>query len=218
MAVFRFPAIDLTTLASYEDSTIAWTQDTPPGTSVLVESSIDGEAFASVANGADITQLTLGNSLVGVFVTFRVTLTTTNSSNTPTFSNFTAEVKGEGEPLFSSVDDFYKYGGLRWVTGLNAGLAMEVKSWVGSTRTMELFLPMPYIIAVGDVFTVFRGCDKTLATCIAKFDNVINFGGEPHVPGEDDLFMFPDAGAPAKRKEVEGDNTGDPFVIESGVP
>jgi uncharacterized phage protein (TIGR02218 family) len=36
---------------------------------------------------------------------------------------------------------------------------------------------------VGDGFTVTAGCDKSVKTCKAKFDNEVNFRGFPHVPG-----------------------------------
>lgn len=37
---------------------------------------------------------------------------------------------------------------------------------------------------VGQVVTVFPGCDRTIATCNSKFNNVLNYGGEPHMPGK----------------------------------
>jgi hypothetical protein len=40
---------------------------------------------------------------------------------------------------------------------------------------------------VGDAVKVFAGCDLTLAQCKAKFSNVLNFGGMPHMP-QSNLF------------------------------
>jgi hypothetical protein len=37
----------------------------------------------------------------------------------------------------------------------------------------------------GDAIDVFPGCDKQRATCIAKFDNLVNFGGFPDLPTKD---------------------------------
>ena len=34
----------------------------------------------------------------------------------------------------------------------------------------------------GDAVTLYAGCDHTAATCLAKFDNLVNFGGCPAVP------------------------------------
>jgi uncharacterized phage protein (TIGR02218 family) len=46
-------------------------------------------------------------------------------------------------------------------------------------------------MAVGDIFTIIAGCDKTLAICRDKFDNIINFRGDPFVPGTDALLDYP---------------------------
>ncbi|WLJ71050.1 hypothetical protein [Sphingomonas phage Kimi] len=39
-------------------------------------------------------------------------------------------------------------------------------------------------IRPGDNVQLFRGCDHSLATCKAKFNNVINFGGHPYIPAD----------------------------------
>lgn len=75
----------------------------------------------------------------------------------------------------------FSFGKLTFTGGANDGLSMEIKSYVPGTFT--LFLPFPYDVAPGDDYMVTEGCDKTLATCAAVFDNAVNFRGEPHVPG-----------------------------------
>lgn len=75
----------------------------------------------------------------------------------------------------------------------NAGMKMEIKSWSLATRTITLFLPMPFAVAAGDPVTIAAGCNKALSVCRATFDNVLNFRGEPFVPGNDLLFRTPDA-------------------------
>ena len=76
-------------------------------------------------------------------------------------------------------------GILTWTSGNNAGLSYEVKTHtVTGSTTLELFLPTMAAIAPGDSFSITAGCDKTLATCKAKFNNVINFGGFPHIQTE----------------------------------
>jgi uncharacterized phage protein (TIGR02218 family) len=87
-------------------------------------------------------------------------------------------------------------GRLVWTSGANAGLAVEVKAHThgtGSSR-LSLFLPMPTPIAIGDAFTVTAGCDKALATCRDRFSNVVNFGGFPHMPGNDFALSYPTKG------------------------
>ncbi len=38
-------------------------------------------------------------------------------------------------------------------------------------------------IEAGDDISVVAGCDHSIETCVQKFNNVINFGGYPYVPG-----------------------------------
>lgn len=75
----------------------------------------------------------------------------------------------------------------------NAGLNTEIKQYSVSPITVTLFQPMPFDIAIGDAVTIAAGCDKTLAVCRDSFDNIDNFRGEPHVPGNDLFFRIPDA-------------------------
>ena len=37
------------------------------------------------------------------------------------------------------------------------------------------------------------GRDKRLDTCVDRFVNVLNFRGEPYVPGADLMMSYPDA-------------------------
>lgn len=64
---------------------------------------------------------------------------------------------------------------------------------ITSLDDVELFLSMPFNVQVGDDLAIYVGCDKKLATCISRFANVINFRGEPYVPGQDEFFSFPGA-------------------------
>ena len=92
-----------------------------------------------------------------------------------------------------AIDDWFAGGVLTWETGANAGRAIEVKGWTRSNGRIELFLPMGYAITPGDAFRVHPGCDKRLDTCIDRFANVLNFRGEPYVPGQDAMMRYPDA-------------------------
>jgi len=86
-------------------------------------------------------------------------------------------------------DDWFHYGRLRWLTGANAGLDFEVKAHLAGDLTLNTAPPAP--IQTGDRFETHAGCDKRLATCRDKFDNVLNFRGEPFIPGIDSLLNFP---------------------------
>lgn len=85
---------------------------------------------------------------------------------------------------------YFDYGIMTWTGGLNVGLAMEVKSYVVGAVLLQL--PMPYTLQVGDTFSIIAGCGKRLIEdCKTKFANVVNFRGEPHVPGIDALYKGP---------------------------
>jgi uncharacterized phage protein (TIGR02218 family) len=81
-------------------------------------------------------------------------------------------------------------GEVTFTSGANDGIRMEVKQQENSPDMLETQLPMPYDVAPGDAFTIVPGCDKTKATCIAKFHNVVNFRGFSFVPGPDDAFSI----------------------------
>lgn len=92
-----------------------------------------------------------------------------------------------------ATDGWFTGGLLTWETGGNAGRAIEISDWVQATGTLTLFLPMGYAVVPGDAFRIHPGCDKRLETCRTRFDNVLNFRGEPYVPGQDALMSYPDA-------------------------
>lgn len=90
-------------------------------------------------------------------------------------------------------DGWFDGGAVTFQTGSNAGKTIEVRSWVSGSRTVKLFLPTPLPVQPGDVVAIYPGCDKRLVTCSSRFNNVLNFRGEPHIPGQDELVRYPDA-------------------------
>jgi uncharacterized phage protein (TIGR02218 family) len=88
---------------------------------------------------------------------------------------------------------WYDGGELTWTGGANAGQTVAVRSWDTAASSLSLFLPALYPMLAGDAFIIRPGCDKSFATCRAKFDNAVNFRGFPHVPGTDQVLNYPDA-------------------------
>jgi uncharacterized phage protein (TIGR02218 family) len=85
-------------------------------------------------------------------------------------------------------NNYYDFGVITFTSGLNSGLSMEVQSQYAFNATEDalfLPLPMPYTVQVGDTFSIVAGCDKRSITCRTKFNNIVNFRGEPFVPGSD---------------------------------
>jgi hypothetical protein len=69
---------------------------------------------------------------------------------------------------------------------------MEIKKWDGATNQITLFHPMPFTVAVSDGLDMRPGCNKDVAAC-QSYNNILNFRGEPYVPGNDLVFRTPDA-------------------------
>lgn len=88
-------------------------------------------------------------------------------------------------------DGYYDQGLIRFETGKNAGKSFEIKTYREDKIT--LYLSPPYKPEEGDRAVIYPGCDKRVQTCLDKFDNVVNFRGEPHVPGQDEYYKTPDA-------------------------
>jgi len=79
---------------------------------------------------------------------------------------------------------FYDYGCLRWTSGTNINTTVEVKTYLAD-GTIEVYLPTIWKPEAGDTFILMAGCDRNLSTCINRFNNMLNFRGEPYVPGND---------------------------------
>lgn len=80
---------------------------------------------------------------------------------------------------------FYKYGLVTFTTGPNAGISREVKTHVltSGNAVIEVRTAFPFVVSVGDVATLTIGCDRTIDACRNKFNNAVNFHGEPFLPG-----------------------------------
>ena len=122
--------------------------------------------------------------------------------NTPAFqvSASVASVTGNRRILALGLAGFatgwFDQGTVLWTTGANAGRTMEVKSHrvTAAGVMVVLWQKMSEAVAAGDQFTITAGCDKTFATCRAKFSNGDNFRGFPHMPGNDFLTYYPNSG------------------------
>ncbi len=123
---------------------------------------------------------------------------TFRGSGTVTALNSTSSVTVSGLDAFAT--GWFTAGRLVWQSGANAGLAVEVKRHLGSQ--LDLWQAMPEPIEAGDTFVVTAGCDKRFDTCRDRFNNVLNFRGFPHIPGNDFVTRYAVAGEPGHRGGV----------------
>lgn len=87
--------------------------------------------------------------------------------------------------------DYFGEGILTWTSGPSINLIQKVKTH-NTGGVLTLSLPMFQNVQVGHTFSIVAGCRKRLAEdCVTKFSNVLNFQGEPHLPGVDAVTRPP---------------------------
>lgn len=102
----------------------------------------------------------------------------------------TSQIFIDSSFIGSQSNDYYNYGLITFTSGLNSGISREVKDYNDATGEITTFLPFPYTVSISDSFSVYAGCDKRKATCISKFNNVINFRGFDMIPGQNQISKF----------------------------
>lgn len=99
------------------------------------------------------------------------------------------------------ITDWFNQGHAKFTSGDLVGRSYEIKNFVADDditieQEVAFNLDTPLDIQVGDTMEIYPGCDKTMLGthgCKVKFDNALNFVGEPYVPGPDFLLQYPDA-------------------------
>lgn len=129
---------------------------------------------------------TLGDARCGV----SRTISTGTVTDAATAHLFTANDLGDVS------SGHFMHGLVTWQTGGNSARVMEVKrhTVTADGHVIELWRSMPSTIQLGDTFHISAGCDKTISACHKKFDNVLNFRGFPHIPGNGYLLAVPAPG------------------------
>ncbi len=98
---------------------------------------------------------------------------------------------------FAPLVDFdlrwFERGKAEVLTGQAAGLVAIIKNdrWLEDGREIELWQGLRLPLEAGDLIRLEAGCDKRAETCRLKFQNLLNYQGFPHVPGEDWLMSYP---------------------------
>lgn len=86
----------------------------------------------------------------------------------------------------------YDLGVVEFTSGANAGIARTVRSYetvVGSgVNRITLMSPLPAAVAIGDAYTIRKGCDRQQSTCNSKFSNLARFRGTPYVPTPESIL------------------------------
>lgn len=116
-----------------------------------------------------------------VEATYTFAATVTSVSATENARSFSASA-------LTQAADYFGGGYVTWVTGANAGLRLEVRTF--SSAAVMLALPMPNAIAIGDTLSIVVGCRKRTVDCKTKFatNNIVNFRGFPDIPLNDKVL------------------------------
>lgn len=89
------------------------------------------------------------------------------------------------------LDDRFLLGRARFVSGPNCG---AISTIIGVDGNAIHLRDMPRAeVEAGAQVELRQGCDKRFATCVERFDNAVNFRGEPHLPGNDLMTRYPGA-------------------------
>ena len=83
----------------------------------------------------------------------------------------------------------YVFGEVRWLDGAAVGLRHAVIAQDDGRLILDAAIPQG--VAVGTRAQLREGCDRTIATCAARFGNAVNFRGEPFLPGNDLVTRYP---------------------------
>lgn len=87
-------------------------------------------------------------------------------------------------------DRWFTNGQIRVISGAQKGTICAIKAHRqdNDRAQITIWTPLSPALDVGDQIELRAGCDKSFATCGAKFANRVNFRGFPHIPGNDLLI------------------------------
>lgn len=101
---------------------------------------------------------------------------------------------------------WFDYGHAVWTSGKRLGKSDRVTTQVNAALETALTFaePVEDWIVIGNTLTLYAGCDRRFETCRTKFNNVINFRGHPHIPGNDFVLRYPRAGGSFNGQSIVG--------------
>lgn len=87
-------------------------------------------------------------------------------------------------------DGYLDQGKVIMTDGENDGMEVMIKRHLvlGGLNVLDLEEAFPFPVLAGETANLQAGCSKLLDECEAKFTNVVNYNGEPYVPGTSRLM------------------------------
>ena len=81
---------------------------------------------------------------------------------------------------------YFDYGSILIFQNMELFYQGNIKFFIN--QVFELLEPSTINLQPGMIYYASAGCDKSPNSCIKKFNNMINFRGEPHIPGIEKLY------------------------------
>jgi len=82
----------------------------------------------------------------------------------------------------NQADDYWNWGYVIFSSGLNNGDKRKIIDFDNATKTATFDFPLDNAVESGDMFTIYRGCDKTLNMCDTVYSNTDNYHGFHTIP------------------------------------
>ena len=87
---------------------------------------------------------------------------------------------GQIPPALSTAG-YWAVGTITFTSGANAGISRMIEA-SDISGALQLRVPVPVAPSAGDAYSITPGCDRTKASCLWKFNNLVHFGGFPYIP------------------------------------
>ena len=84
------------------------------------------------------------------------------------------------QSMLNLADGYLTQGSITFASGCNAGVTRTIRS--NDRNEITVVMPFYYPPAAGDTFHVLPACDKSMACCKARFNNLTRFRGYPFIP------------------------------------
>lgn len=76
---------------------------------------------------------------------------------------------------------YFDNGKLTWTSGKSAGFSSHIQA-MQPNGTLVLTAAPPFAVAIGDGFTAYAGCQKSVTDCTQRWRNQAHFLGMPWIP------------------------------------
>jgi hypothetical protein len=88
----------------------------------------------------------------------------------------------------TQANGYFDLGVITFTSGVLSGSSYAISTYLNASGNVKAVAPWAALPTAGDTFTIVPGCDKSQATCSAKFSNLAHYRGAPYVPQPETLY------------------------------